>query len=197
MINPKTSIALEKLAKHHKEFVVVAKALFGNNAKVANYAEDYVQRAYLKLSRYDDLYDKIINKKTGEATKGYMFFCLKSIILNDFKRVKELKYNFLGDEYDMEEKFNLIDSDVDPYIEAISKLEDKVYTVLKDNVDWFDYELFKTYIQSGKSFRTLAKETGLGVQTIYLSVKKSKAVLMDLLSEDYEDLLNGDYNKIN
>lgn len=196
MINKNTVKALQLLAVHHKEFISVAKSLYGNDSRVKNYAEDYVQEAYLKLSRYDDLYEKIITKK-GVASKGYMFFALRSIILNDFKKVKSIKYNFLGDQYDIEEKYMLVETPVDPYVEAVQKMEDKVYSVLKNRIDWFDYELFKTYIKSGKSFRTIAKETGLGIQTIYLSVKKSKAIISEELDEDYQDLLNGDYSKIN
>tara|TARA_R110000744_G_scaffold221846_3_gene340838 strand:+ start:278 stop:868 length:591 start_codon:yes stop_codon:yes gene_type:complete len=196
MINKNTNRALQLLSVHHKEFISVAKSLYGNDARVRNYAEDYVQEAYLKLSRYDDLYDKIITKK-GVASKGYMFFALRSIILNDFKKVKAIKYNFLGDQYDIEEKYMLVENPLDPYVEAVQKMENKVYDVLKGRIDWFDFELFKTYIKSGKSFRTIAKETGLGIQTIYLSVKKSKAIISEELDEDYQDLLNGDYSKIN
>lgn len=198
----KTSEALRLLALHHHEFIAAARALYGNDSRVKNYAEDYVQEAYLKLSKYDNLYQRIINEK-GKATKGYMFFCLRSIILNDFKKVRTPKFQFIGTQYDIAERLlmnpafeNLFEDSIDPYIEAITKIEDKIYKILKEKLEWFDFELFRVYMTSGKSSRTLAKETGLGVQTIYLSLKKSKALLAEYLDEDYLDLINGDYSKI-
>ena len=121
-MNPNTSRALEMLARHHKEYVNTVKSLYGNNHKAINYAEDYVQQAYLKLSRYDNLYDKVV-RPDGSVSKGYMFFCLRSIVINDLKKKRVTKYNYLGDQYDMEEKYMLIDEDRDEVDIALDKLE--------------------------------------------------------------------------
>jgi len=67
-----------------------------------------------------------------------------------------------------------------------------MYEVLKESVDWFDYELFRTYLKTGKSFRVLAEESGLGIQTIYLSIKQSKLIIAEQLYEDYIDFKNGE-----
>jgi DNA-directed RNA polymerase specialized sigma24 family protein len=185
-----TNKAIELLAKHHSEFIDMTKAIAGNNFEVRNYAEDYVQDAYIRLMRYDDLYDKII--VDDKASKGYMFFTVRSIVINDMKRVKTCRYNFIGDEYDMEEKFMLEDKGLDPQKVSEELIETKMYEVLKDNTDWFDYELFRTYLKTGKSFRVLAEESGLGIQTIYLSIKKSKLIIAQELYEDYLDFKNGE-----
>jgi len=71
-----------------------------------------------------------------------------------------------------------------------------MYKVLKENADWFDYQLFCTYLETSKSFRTLAEESGIGVRTIYLSIKKSKLIIAEHLHEDYQDYINGDFDKI-
>lgn len=186
----KTNEAIEVLAKHHDEFIVMAKAIAGNNFEVRNYAEDFIQDAYIRLMRYDDLYDKIITN--GKAAKGYMFFTVRSIIINEMKRVKKCRYNFLGDQYDMEEKYMIEDKGVDKDKYAEEFLEDKMYEVLKERVNWFDYELFKTYLKTGKSFRSLAEESKLGIQTIYLSIKQSKLIIAEELYEDYIDFKNGE-----
>jgi len=185
--------AIELLSVHHADFVDAARSLAGNNFKVRNYAEDYVQEAYIKLLKYDELYDKIVEGE--KASKGYMFFALRSIIFNDLKKVKEPKYNHVGDQYDMDYCFELLDEGIDPKIEAIESLETKMYEVLKaESDDWFDYELFRKYLKTGKSFRVLAEESGLGIQTIYLSIKKSKLIIAEHLYNDYLKFTKGEYN---
>jgi DNA-directed RNA polymerase specialized sigma24 family protein len=187
--------ALLMLTEHHQEYIKMAKAIAGNSNEVFNYAEDFVQEAYLKLAKYDDLFDKIVNKN-GKVSKGYMFFCLRSIILNHLKKKSNLKYNYLGSQYDFEEKYNHIDEGLDQEKLGIEALETKMYRVLKEEAKWFDYELFKTYITTGKSFRTLAEESKIGIRTIYLSIKRSKVIIAEKLFEDYQDFVNEDYDLI-
>lgn len=186
--------ALIKLNKYHKDYIQMAKAIAGNNQEVANYAEDFVQNAYIRLSKYDNLYEKVV--KNGKVQKGYMFFVLRSIILNSIKKKSNLKYNHLGYNYDFEEKFNLVETEIEPEVLGANLIEEKMYKVLKDNADWFDYQLFRTYLESGKSFRALSEESGIGVRTIYLSIKRSKLLIAELLFEDYQDYINGDFDKI-
>lgn len=187
-----TDAALRMLAVHHKEFIKAVKSIAGNHINVKNYAEDYVQEGYLRLSRYDDLYDRIV--KNGKVTKGYMFFALRSIVINDIKKRTNLDFNHVGDEYDFEEKFMHIDEGVDKDVLDKSYLEDKIYEILDEKAHWFDAQLFRTYMDTRKSFQTLANETGLGVQTIYLSIKKSKLLIAENLHEDYKDYINGILN---
>lgn len=189
-----THKALSLLQKHHKDFIKAAKAIAGNAREVQNYAEDYVQEAYIKLSRYEDLYERIV--KNGKATKGYMFFALRSIIINDLKKKSNLNYNHLGDNFDFDFQLQLYDEPRDSKTVAIERLEEKMVEVLDGRIHWFDLMLFKRYIETGKSYQTIATETGLGVQTIYLSLKASKLIIAEELREDYIDYLNGQYNLI-
>ena len=86
----------------------------------------------------------------------------------------------------MEEKYMLIDEGRDQIDEARDNIEELMYKVAEENSEWFDYKLFRTYLETGKSFRTLAKETGLGIQTIYLSIKKTKLIVADKLFDLYK-----------
>jgi len=185
---------LTAMYQHHKDYIQMAKAIAGNNVNIRNYAEDYVQMSYIRLSKYKNLYEKVI--KNGKVQKGYMFFTLRSIILNDVKKKSNLKYNYIGYNYDFEEKFELIDTDIPAEVLASNLIEEKMYKVLKDKADWFDYQLFCTYLETGKSFRVLAEESGIGVRTIYLSIKRSKLLIAEHLQEDYQDYINGDFDKL-
>jgi len=173
----------------------MAKAISGNNLEIKNYAEDFVQEVYLRLSRYEDLYDKVVSPK-GKVQKGYVFFCLRSIIINHIKKKSNLKYSYFRDEYSFEEKYDLIHTDVSDEAIAANELELKMYDILKKEAKWFDYELFKKYLKTGKSFKTLAAESKIGVRTIYLSIKRCKIIIAEHLYEDYTDFLNGDYRYI-
>lgn len=220
--------AIELMSRHHSEFIDMAKSIAGNNRDVINYAEDFVQDAYIRLLRYDDLYDKVITKK-GTVSKGYMFFTLRSIIINAIKKKSDPKYQLEGDQFDFEEKYlspvgvskdssdvfkrkhrnigsnpnrdyldNILEDEAWASSEngTLDRLEEKMLQVVKDNSDWWDYELFKTYVKTGKSYKTIASESGIGLRTIYLSIKKSKLIIAEHLYEDYQDLKNGDWDLI-
>lgn len=189
-----TNKALEMLAQHHKEFIKAAKSISGNHYDVMNYAEDFVQEAYIKLSRYEDLYEKIVNKK-GKVTKGYMFFALRSIILNSIKKKSNLDYNFVRENEYFETNFDLKVEELDEALLAIEGLEDEIYIVLdkaleEERINWFDLKMFRTYMQKKKSFKTLAKETTLGEKTIYLSIKRCKLIIAQEMFEDYKAYIN-------
>ena len=187
--------ALEMLAEYHTEYIKMARAIANNNNEVYNYAEDFVQEAYLRLARYEDLFDKVVNTK-GKVSKGYMFFVLRSIIVNTIKKKSNLKYNYLGSQYDFEEKYNFIDEGIDKDKVGLEAIEQKMYGIVKEGSTWFDYELFRTYLETGKSFRTIAEESKIGIRTIYLSIKRSKLLIAEKLHEDYQDFLNEEYDLI-
>lgn len=187
--------ALEMLAEYHSEYIKMARAIAGNNNEVFNYAEDFVQEGYLRLARYEDLFDKVVNTK-GKVSKGYMFFVLRSIIVNAIKKKSNLKFNYLGSQYDFEETYNFIDEGVDRDKEGLEAIEQKMYSIVKEGSKWFDYSLFRTYLETGKSFRTIAEESGIGIRTIYLSIKRSKLLIAEKLHEDYQDFLNDEHELI-
>lgn len=182
--------AIELLAQHHSEYVDMVKSIAGNNNKVKRYAEDYVQDAYLKLLRYDDLYSKVV--KNEKVSKGYMFFCLRSIVLNDLISKKN---NFVQPYTDLSIQDltfdeTILDEPTDEYKDAIEFIESKMYSVVDDNMHWFDAKLFRTYLSDGKTFKQLSQETGLGIQTIHRAMKRVKLTIAKELHDDYNKFIN-------
>lgn len=196
MIAESTSRALALMAKHHSEYIDMVKKVYKSVGDAQAYPEDFVQEMYMKLSRYDNLFDKVI-KPDGTVSKGYAFFVLRSLVITHTRKVRvvrPVKAGSLSDLYDVFAE-NISD-DVDEFRLATEKIENRMFSIVEENLDWFDAKLFKTYMETGKSFRTMAEESGLGIQTIYHSIKRCKLLIADKLHEDYLDLINGDLHLI-
>jgi RNA polymerase sigma factor (sigma-70 family) len=155
------------------------------------FAEDIVQESYIKIIKYCRE-DQLI--KDGEVRKAYMYFVLRNMFL-DFKKQKNNKnkvstevLNYLGEgiSNDLEEIQRA---------DALNKIFDKVDTVVKD-LHWYDELLFKLYRDTGKSMRTLSKETGISTSSIFTTLKKCKDAIREEVSEDYQDYLNEEYELI-
>ena len=188
VLSPENSQALRLIDAHRAEFISTIQRVYGTNFKAKNYAEDYLHEVYLKLSRYDNLHEKVI-KPDGSVSKGYVFFAIRSVVLNDIKK-KKAAVGRLSDACDGAGVRGelLMDEGRDATDIKRDEIEEEMYRVAEANLHWFDFQLFKTYLSEGKSFRLLAAETGLGIQTIYLSIKKTKMLIAEKLFEQYSNL---------
>lgn len=186
-----TNKALELISKHHKECKEMVLAIAGNLPRIQRDAEDFVQDMYIRLSRYPDLYEKVIDDK-GNVRKGYLFFTLRSIVLNDIKLKKNNIYKTYTDGNHSEIDFDEVIpyENGDPYREALEELERRMYEVVGEELHWFDALLFEKYLKGGKTFKQLAEESGLGTQTIYRTMKKAKIAIAEELKEEYENFIN-------
>lgn len=61
---------------------------------------------------------------------------------------------------------------------------------------WYDKMLFNEYVTTGKSIRTLAKETKISPDSIFQTLKNCKSKLKEVIGEDYDDFKNLDYEYI-
>lgn len=182
---------LKEVAKHHKEWVRTVTALGGGS-----YSEDIVQEMYIKLYKYADA-SKII--KNGELQKGYVFFTLKSIIYA-LAREKSLilkenieNYNSLDDtNYEEELAFQKFSNKIDDYLHSLEK---KSKTENNERY-WYDGKMFQMYKDNDLSMRKLAKLSGISWVSIFHTLKNVKQDLRNNFQEDWEDYLNGDYDKI-
>jgi DNA-directed RNA polymerase specialized sigma24 family protein len=149
---------------------------------------EVVQRAYIKLHKYDKLH-KCINKD-GTLSKSYMFLTIRSVAYDRFKdNSKMQEYNGCLDDRVLD------NSDLEKN-EATALIVDKMNYYLRTEFDWFDRQAFKLYYDSGMSMQKLSDETSIAKTSIFLSVKKVKVRLKELLREDYLDLKNKEYKLI-
>lgn len=182
------SKAIELLYKHHDEFISAARSVLVKTDFPVYIAEDLVQDAYIKLSKQEDIYDKIV--VDGEVKKGYMYFAVRSVVL-DYVRDnrKELSNVELKEELDKPE---VSDEQCLDYSEFRGAMVDFLKIQLGDDKDWFHLRVFEKYLDSGLTYEELADSIGIGTQTVYKSVKKCKDILQDGFYLDYKDFINGE-----
>lgn len=171
---------LDIIAEYHEDWLRIVNS-FGQ----VNCAEDLVQEAYLKMDKYCTK-DKVI--KNDKPNKTYIWYVLKSVFL-DYENAKnkviktELKNNLSYDCQD--ENF---ESAFDEILYKINK-EKSTWT-------WYDVQLFDLYTKSDMSMRDIEKATTISLRSIYTTIKNCKERLRAAIGEDYQDFLNGDYDKI-
>ncbi len=182
------SKAIELLYEYHDEFISAARSVLTKTDFPIYIAEDLVQDAYIKLSRQMEIYDKIVID--GEVKKGYMYFAVRSVVL-DYVRDnrKELSNVELKEELDKPEE--LIEQCSD-YSEFREVMVDFLKIQLGDDKDWFHLRIFEKYLDSGLTYEELADSIGIGTQTVYKSVKKCKDILQEGFYLDYKEFINGE-----
>jgi hypothetical protein len=167
------------LAKHHKEWVNIVKS-FGEK----DFQEDIVQEMYLRFTKYAKPENVIINNKVN---KSFIWIMLRNIYYDKIKFEKRIETVSIDNTFDL--CYNDIDTD---NINAFSKLYNKINETKLD-LHYFDSGLLKLYFEKDMSMRDIAKETKIGLTTIFQSINKSKQRIREVIEEDYIDYLNKDY----
>ena len=187
----------------------MASSFLGNNNSIA---EDIVQDSYLKLSRLGKLH-KTINVFDNGDTKiniGYMYMTIRSLAY-DYLKADGFNTGVLvripNDsliENDSESSFSTIAineqilknyQDNDYSVEgneAMGLMIDCMNDVI-DNCDWFDKQVYKLYVGSGKSMQDLSDETSISKTSINQAVQRVKSAIREAVREDYIDYKNGSY----
>lgn len=167
---------LNKVAKHHKEWVKIA-----NLYNVGDYAEDIVQESYIALMKYADE-NKIIDEK-GEVRKGYVFFTIKSLCFQYLNKRNKIDKIGLDDVFNLEYQDTIEEHQA--FNDICLMIDDEI-----DNWHWYDKKLFKLYRDNDFSMRDIAKETNISLISIWHSMKNYKEVLKDKFQEDYDNYKN-------
>lgn len=187
----KSSEYLKEIAKYHMEWVKTVRSLGGGE-----YSEDIVQEMYLKIFKYVDANKIIINNK---LQKGYIFFTLKSILYEYSGKKKmfpkeDISNIEIVNDGELESKlaFEKFCIKIDNYLKS---LETKARTENNENY-WYDAKMFQTYKDEELSMRKLAKLSGISWVSVFHTLKNVKIDLKNRFQEDWDDLMNEDYERI-
>ena len=181
---------LQILSEHQEDlFRMALSALTNKDEKIA---EEIVQRAYMKLIEYDKLHKCINEDRT--LSKSYVFLTIRSVAY-DYYILKSREVNnkliFNNDIEGVQDDDNDVDKN-----EALGNLVDKMNYYLDTEFCWVDRQIFRLYNDTGFSMQKLSDDSGIAKTSIYLSVKRVKDKLRELLAEDYQDFKNKDYKFI-
>ena len=174
---------LNLLATKHNEWVKMAYS-FG----AGDYAEDIVQEMYIRLNKYVDDPERIMYK--DEPNKLFVWVTLRNMVRNFQNKKNILVYT--GDivEYDSEE--DLFDYEE---AEGFERLIEKIWESTNE-LHWYDKKMFEIYHTTDMSMRDIEKETKISLYSIFDTLKKTKEYVKEKHYEDYEDLQNGEAERI-
>ena len=191
---------LEALSKEHKRWWHMALSICSDD----QLADDIVQDMYIRIEKYVDDSDKIINPETGEINSFYIFVTMKNIYFHWFNQrmrmsafeVKDFDF-FSEEEYNdglcidsLDDEANMLDMEY-----AHQQIVDSIAAEIK-GWHWYDEKLFKLYFMTDMSLRDIAAETKISLSSIYNSIKNLRDLIKDKFGEDVEDYFNRDYDKI-
>lgn len=187
---------LNILAEHHNTWLNIVRR-FGET----QYEEDIVQEAYVRLaSTYGDRAEGIC-VVNGKPSHALMYFVLKNTFLlykknnNHTRQLKQVKTvdcepPDVRDMFDETDKgYELFLIKLDRVINGWDDFDKKLYQLY---VGTFGTQN-RTYYGLKMSLRRLELETGIGINTLFRSMKRCKQEIKDKLSEDWEDFINDDY----
>lgn len=172
---------INEVYKFHKDWIRMVRS-FG----AGDYSEDIVQEMYIRLIKYN-CRDAVFND--GKVNKTYvyrMLFNFWHTLLNKSAKMPKVPLDELPLQIDEtnEEK------------EAFDRICQMVEAEVDTWEDEDDRGYFDAYFTTGLSYRALGKECGRSWISIYYNIKESKKKIKEALAEDYEDYLNGDYDRI-
>jgi DNA-directed RNA polymerase specialized sigma24 family protein len=164
---------LEILSKNHKEWCTVVRS-FG---EVDNY-EDIVQDMYIRVSGYE--------VETSKLTKPYVWMILRNMYYaQQNKKNKNIEIRLEKDQ----EIAQVESCNTHGLFLFLEKYQSEL-----ESWHWYSRTIYEYSITS--SARKIARESGVSLRSICYEINKCKKRLKEVLSEDYEDYLNKDYELI-
>ena len=174
---------LKQVAKYHDDYLRIVRS-YGERV----YAEDIVQEMYLRLHKYGE--ESKILLPNGEVNKPYIFWTLRNIFKTlcmerqKHKKVDLDEIKHIGVNYDY-----ITPVEAEYILQARFEQEMETW-------HWYDQMLFKYYSKFKWSYRKASEETNIGYVSIFRTIKHCKERLRENCAEDYEDFINGDFEKI-
>jgi RNA polymerase sigma factor (sigma-70 family) len=178
---------LNIVAKHHKEYIKIVKS-WGED----EYSEDIVQEMYIKLwERVEP--SRII--KDGQVNKYFVFVTLRRMVVDLQRQRSRVDKVRIGEGFEIGEDFDLIDETEPQKHQAFLRLHELIENE-KENWHWYDKMLFELYAKTDMSLRDIEKEVKISYTSAGNTIKRCKHKLKESVGEDYEDFINGDYERI-
>lgn len=180
---------LEKLAESHDLWVKMVVG-FGCPYDIA---QDIVQSMYLRMHRYVEDEKKIMYND-DEVNRFFVYVTLK----NMYKTYKSTsnKYTF----FEIREDDSIDDELKEFAFDEVMELafERLILKIHKEMKNWHPYDriLSEKYLKTNYSLRDIATGSGIGLTSIFNSMRNNKKILRDKFQEDWDDFKNGDYNLI-
>ena len=150
------------------------------------YPEDVVSLLYEQMLYWAS--DKMINKD-GTINMSYIYTSLKNALILIKKKDNRVPYTELKDYHtnDLESE----ELEREAHDEICQKIEDLADTWSDDKK-----EAFNLYFTTRVSYRQLGEDLGLNWWDIFADIKECKDEIRDVLMDDYQDYLNGDFEQI-
>lgn len=184
---------LEDLAKMHNIWLAMAL----NMGVPYEDSQDLVQEMYVRLNKYVGNEEKIYYKDTGEINRFYVWVTLRNmwISLETQKKRNPSSFAVSIDDSDISEEISDIQVDQD-YKDAIETIIQRIDKEVDSWDYWYDKKLFNILFKNNISMRQLSKETTISLTSIFNSMKRYKQKIRDEFSEDWEDIINSNFDKL-
>lgn len=163
-------------AHRHKEWLKICKYL-GAEDELSN---DLVQAMYVKIGEIEineGNLNRLINYN-GQINSVYVFKILQNLFINS-KKVKELGIDYFNAQEDadhhQEELYQVVSTKLQISITMLSEYEQM---------------LLELHFVHNKSIRKINKETGIGIHSIFYTIKNAKEKIKKLTKTEYQQYTN-------
>lgn len=149
--------------------------------------DDVVQEMYIKMHTFKNPERIMYNE--SQVNHFYIYLTLRSVFVDMIK----------------DEKIYAPEEDMEPLVTDNGMCVDedaawqRMYEMVRDGINEFGpygAKLCFSYFKTDKSLREMAEESGISLTSLFNSQRKYRDELIERFGEDYEDLKNGDYDKI-
>lgn len=170
-----------ELSKYHSEWCKIVRS-FGVSSDTC---EDVVQDMYLRLNKLSS-YEKLF--KNGTISKSYVWITLRNLQFQQFKQ-DNLTISLSNYDIQIDENCTLDE------VKARSNFNVKIN---KEVCKWnmYDQLLFSIYMNDSISMRDISKGSGITLRSIQRTLENCYRRLRQNVGEDYQDLINKDYELI-
>lgn len=169
------SSILSKLVEKHDDWIDIVKSLAGRDY---DYAEDVVQDAYIRIHKYIEKGRDLSYGEDGVNT-FYFYLTLKSVFFGDMRE---------SSVENKDERVHLTDNILMEFVDNVDnpdfecKYSDELIKEVFLEIsswDWYDRNVFIAYFTTDNSMRKMAKETGIGLHSLYAYIKRGREIILD------------------